>query len=247
MGKIKKFLAGEQIEPRSITANTIWTDLCEDVHLHYRNLRLDFSETEFSAFRAAINMLGRAVEQCAQENDYSEGDPNFLIQQIFNTPLPTDSDYYPDRVTIELQRDNTVHFHYRDLRLHLTNTEFKQIAGMFLKAYEKFKTPNKIQVPRTDKPTEMELPIDLIQPYDEGHKPLVIDEEHRAGIDFIKKKIEDGENIRPILVNTDGQRLDGFKRYMAFKELGYDSIKCVVDPFGQMGGQTHQSYKADED
>ena len=96
--------------------------------------RLDFSEKEWAHFRAAINHLGMAVEHCSEENDYKEGNPNFLIQQIFNHPLKTDSDYYKNRFTLELQKDNTVHLHYRDLRLHFTLPEFEDIAEMFRKA-----------------------------------------------------------------------------------------------------------------
>jgi hypothetical protein len=247
MGHIKNFLSGEMIEHRSITPNMIWTDLCENVHLHYRNVRLEFSELEFATFRAAINMLGRAVEITALEHNYEEGDPNFLVQQMFNTPLSPDSDYYSNRVTLELQKDNTVHFHYRDLRLHWSFDEFKSIANLFIKAWAKIEASEREEsIPRVKKAKTMNLPIDMIQPYDEGHRPLVIDKKHREGIDFIKEEIKKGVKIRPILINPTGQRLDGFKRYMAFKELGYDSIDCIVDPFGQMGGQTHQHYKADE-
>jgi hypothetical protein len=247
MGHIKNFLSGEIIEYRSITPNMIWTDLCENVHLHYRNLRLDFSELEFATFRAAINLLGRAVEMTALENDYSEGDPNCLIQQMFNTPLSPDSAYYPNRVTLELQKDNTIHFHYRDLRIHWSFGEFKSIANMFVTALDKINAQEQEDlIPKVEKATVMELPIDAVQIYDEGHRPLVIDKKHREGIDFIKEKILEGVKIRPILVNQEGQRLDGFKRYMAFKELGYTSIMCIVDPFGKRGGQTHQNYKADD-
>lgn len=246
MGHIKKMLGAKQIEPRTLTATTIWTDLCEDIHLHYRNLRLDFSETEFAAFRAAINMLGRAVEVVSLENDYKEGDPNFLIQQIFNTPLKSDSDYYPNRLTLEVQKDNTVHLHYRDLRLHLTHNEFLDIAWMFHDALTEFQNDVGWKY-HPEVATRLSVPIKDVQPYDEGHRPLAIDDEHKKGIEFIKEQIVQGAKIRPILVDTTGQRLDGFKRYMAFKELGYKHIDCIVDPFGRPGGQSHQSLYDDDE
>jgi hypothetical protein len=209
MGEIKKVLAMDEIEPRSVTADRIWTDLCENVHLHYRNLRLDFSETEFATFRAAMHNLGMAVEMCAIEKDYEEGDPNVLIQQMFDMMLKTDSEYYTNRATIELQRNNTVHFHYRDLRIHWSYTEFLQIAKMFATAVselEKLKPfPYKVE-----KATRInKIPIDLIQPYDAGHLPLAIDDEHIEGVEYVKKLMEEGAKIRPILVNCEGQRLDG--------------------------------------
>lgn len=246
MGKISKMLACGNIEPRSMTATAIWTDLCENVHLHYRNNRFDFSEKEFASFRAAINGLGMAIEKSAIENEYREGDPNFLIQQMFNTPLKSDSEYYPNRVTIELQKDNTVHFHYRDLRLHWTNTEFMSILKLFIIAAKTLKNKEDFPYNPESKTLYRDVPIDLIQPYDEGHRPLAIDDDHRAGIEVVKKLISKGKKIRPILVDCSGQRLDGFKRYMAHYEMGKKTIDCYVDPYGIMGGQSNQNFLADE-
>jgi len=246
MGEIRKVLAMGELEPRTITAGQIWTDLCEDVHLHFRNTRFDFSEEEWAHFRAAINQLGMAVEMVAAENDYREGDPNFLIQQIYNTPVKTDSKYYPNRATLELQRDNTVHFHYRDLRVHWTSTEFRQIAQMFVDALDELKNLKPFPF-SVSEPTRIDgVPIDLIQPYDAGHRPLDIDKEHRDGIEHVKALIKAGKKIRPILVNCEGQRMDGFKRYMAQKELGCETIDIIVDPFAFMGGQNNQGLEDDE-
>ena len=242
VGHIKKVLAMGELEPRSAPVSyQIWTDLCENVHLHYRNNRFDFSEEEFAMFRAAINHLGLALEKSAVENNYREGDPNFLIQQVFNHKLKTDSDYYPNRYSLELQRDNTVHFHYRDLRIHWTFTEFVAISKMFVEAIRSLKSISPFPYKPETKTLYRDVPIDLIQPYDEGHRPLVFDKDHRNGIEYVKGLIISGKKIRPILVNTDGQRLDGFKRYMAHKELGLKAIDCIVDPFGVMGGQHNQS------
>ncbi len=252
MGHIKKVLAMDRLPARSVTPNMIWTDLCENVHLHYRNVRLDFSEKEFALFRAAIHNLGMAVEHIAEREDYEEGDPNFLIQQMFNEPLQTDSDYYSDRALIEWQRDRTVHFHYRDLRLHFSEQEFIFLGEMFSQARELHSRMNSFDgadFPYKDVkvPMNVTLNIDMVQPYDEGHRPMVFDKDHRDGIEYCKELIREGKKIRPILVSTEGQRLDGFKRYMAHLELGIDKIDCVVDPFGFMGGQNNQSMLADSE
>lgn len=57
-------------------------------------------------------------------------------------------------------------------------------------------------------------------------------EEHRAGIEFIKGVIKEGQKIRPILVadNEDGtfKRLDGFKRAWALHELNEPFIEALV-------------------
>lgn len=246
MGEIKKMLAMSEIEPRTITPNGIWCDLCEDIHLHFRNTRFDFSEVEWAEFRAAVNNLGMAVEKTSEDKNYREGDPNYLIQFMFNHSLKSDSQYYPNRCLIELQRDNTVHFHYRDLRLHWTISEFKTIAKMFIEALNAFKYQREFPYKNITEPVRDWIDIDLIQPYDAGHRAMAIDEEHRDGIEHVKILINQGKIIRPILVSAEGQRLDGFKRYMAHLELGIKKIECVVDPFGTMGGQHNQSFLDDD-
>lgn len=252
MGKIKKLLAADKIESRSLTSTSIWGDLCENVHLHFRNIRLDFSVVEWAFFRAAINHLGKAMEWGIEQYEWREGDPNFLVQFETNARIPANSDYFPDRVIIEIQRDNTVHFHYRDLRLHWTKQEFIAIAHMFMDAITKLDgvERGKYDFPGRDvkTATRMTVPIETVQPFDPGHLPLVEDKEHRDGIEYCKKLIRDGVRIRPILVSTDGQRLDGYKRYMAFKELGYDEIEVLVDPFTtELGGQFNQSMEDDQE
>jgi hypothetical protein len=88
------------------------------------------------------------------------------------------------------------------------------------------------------------IPLANLAIYDEMHRPsesgFKVDEtkdgetteEHRAGIDFIKGKMEAGLKVLPILAldNEDGtyQRLDGFKRCIAHLELGYSIIEAFV-------------------
>lgn len=246
MGNVRRMLAAETLEPRTITARQIWSDLCENVHLHFRNLRIDFGELEWAHFRAAINMLGKAVEHTALEEKYEEGDPNFLIQCLFDVLISNSSKYYPDRFLIELENDSSVHIHYRDLRLHLTNGEFKTIAKAFSEALDTHENLEPFKYSEVTDVVRTWIPIDDIQPYDAGHRCMAEDDEHREGIEYVKSVMQSGERIRPILVSTNGQRLDGFKRYMAHKELGLKEIECIVDPFGRMGGQHNQSMIDDD-
>jgi len=66
------------------------------------------------------------------------------------------------------------------------------------------------------------------------HTPKHIDEEHRSKIESMKKKIKKGHTLPPFFVMADKnskikyRRLDGFKRYLAYKELGYEKIDCIV-------------------
>lgn len=247
MGDIKKVLAMGELPYRSVTPRGIWSDLSENAHLHMRNVRMEFSEDEFARYRNAVHSLGMAMEKHAEATDYREGDCNGGTTFNWHGGLKEDSDYYPNRCTIELGRDNTVHFHYRDLRLHLSLDEFTQIAGLFSESIRMLYRPGDFPVSDVSKPTRVTVPIDRVQPYDAGHKPMADDKEHRLGIDYMKSLIANGERLRPILVAPNGQRLDGYKRYMAQLELGQKEIEVIVDPNGRMGGQAGQSAIDDED
>jgi len=241
LGHIKKVLAATELDPRTITSTGLWGDLCENVHLHYRNLRLDFSEIEWSNMRSAINSIGIEMEREVVNRNYREGDPNFLIQFMYNHGTKSNSEYYANRFLIELQRDNTVHVHYRDLRLHLTIPEFKKVAGAFIQALCEMEKLKPFPYQDATEPVRAWIDIGVVQPYDEGHRCMAIDDEHRKGIEYAKMLIGQGLPIRPILVSTSGQRLDGFKRYMAHLEAGKEQIECIIDPFGVPGGQHNQS------
>lgn len=229
MGNIKQILVSEKLEPRVLVPKRICVDLCENIHLHNRNVRHEFSIEEWATYSAAMQNLYKATEYSIDKNKYVEGTHDFFVQSIYNTPYPTNSSvYHSNRLLIEECRDNTFHFHYRNLRIELTESEFNQISKAFTKARLVNFVP--FPYPKIKIPTLVKVPIDSIQPYDSGHMPNDIDEEHKKGIEYCKGLILKDERIRPIVVLPNGQRVDGFKRYMAFKELHYKEIECIVNP-----------------
>jgi hypothetical protein len=107
----------------------------------------------------------------------------------------------------------------------------------------------------------LEVDLGQINPYDVNHPPGWSDDAHARGIETVKGLIREGRPILPILIRDFGinsdpercgrayneaaslpldyryQRLDGFKRYMAYKELGYKRIECILDNDSFPGGQ----------
>lgn len=94
------------------------------------------------------------------------------------------------------------------------------------------------------------IPIERIQIYDEMHKlqpdgSFIVDEakdgksteDHSEGIEYIKSVLRKGKKIMPVLVFDSGEgifiRLDGFKRCIAQKELGYKNIEAFVCDIGE--------------
>lgn len=248
MGDIKKLLAHEQLEPRSITPNALWVDLCENVHIHFRNIRFDMSIKEFCQFMAGMHNLWKAAEQQIEIGKFEEGDPNILNHMRFNEAFSNSSDYYPNRFLVEWNKDGTYHIHYRDLRLHLSQDEFED----FQRAFRNAEVVKKEFIPFSEKygPFEkgkaVRKTVDLmdIQPYDNGHKPFApcADHDHEPGILKVMELIKEGKSILPILVNSQGQRLDGFKRYVAYKRLFITKVDVYVDDEAPMGGQDRMSW-----
>jgi hypothetical protein len=238
MGDIRKVLYLKELPKRTITPTKFWTDLCENFHLHLRNIRLDFSIREFKQLAEFVIKILPKVLDTIKKVDYKEGNHDFLAMFSTRQVISQDSDYYADRFSIELQKDSTIHIHYRDLRLHLSSEEFKELAEGFIWALAGYNQFKDVILPEG----EQEIDINLIQPYDEGHKPLAEDSEHKEAIGKLKDLIKQGKKISPILIRPDGQRLDGYKRYMAMKDLGYEKIPCIVDASAEMGGQTGENW-----
>jgi len=133
MGNIKKVLHETELEQRTITPSSMWGDLCENIHIHIRNLRVEFSKEEFDNLLSAINILANGVGKGIKEG-WKPGDKSFLISYDNKVRLKRSSDYYPNRLRIELEKNNDIHIHYREIRLHLTTPEFRTIANAFVEA-----------------------------------------------------------------------------------------------------------------
>ena len=238
MGEIRKVLSLNKLEPRLISCRQIWADLCENIHLHYRNLRLEFSPREWGTFVSAIMMLAKSIDMGIEKKNWRPGNADFLLHMNYKNGLESNSDYYPTRLSVELQLDGTYHIHYRDLRLHLTQGEFMDLRDAFKEVEDTIDKLQPFPFANVEKPTLVKLPIEEVQPYDSGHPPsFSMDKEHRDGIDVCKELIKQGKHIRPIVLDTRGRRMDGFKRYMAQKEMGIKEIEVIVDPDGEKGCQ----------
>lgn len=134
MGNVKKVLYETELGPRTVTPSSMWGDLCENIHIHIRNLRIDFSKEELDNFCSAIKLLTEGVEKGIKEQDWKPGDNSFLISYDNGVRLNRSSDYYPNRLRIELEKNDDVHIHYREIRLHLTTPEFTAMANAFIEA-----------------------------------------------------------------------------------------------------------------
>lgn len=144
--------------------------------------------------------------------------------------------FFSTRVVVE--DCENIHLHFRSLRIELSVREFVQLVGVMNNALQKFRNWGQ----------PVKIPIDKIEPHNDSHPEGFekSDDDHREGIEKVKQMIKSGKNILPVLLKDFGGerylREDGFKRYFAFKELGYKEIDCFVGKNTKPGGQEGMSW-----
>jgi hypothetical protein len=147
MGKIKKILFHDELPDRELHNSRLFVDLSENIHIHFRELRLMFGREEFFEFFSILEEGARDVKKYLRKNpDYEEqkgfdgilvgGGPDRQITPLMKSPEPHISKYFPNRVQVELQEEeviDSIHLHYRDYRLVMNIETFKKFtSGMML-------------------------------------------------------------------------------------------------------------------
>ena len=117
MGQIKQVILEREV-PKPMFNESLRVELCENVHIHYRNIRLEFLKEEFLIFREAISRV-----HIDQVLNFPYGEDHVLAV-VATLPEKTEFD---TRMRLEEQVDGSFHIHYRNLR-----GEFKSLkeAGL---------------------------------------------------------------------------------------------------------------------
>ena len=144
MGDVKKILAIETNENREC-GNRLAMDISENIHIHFRDLRLEFSRSEWETFSAFIEESRAKAKPILDE--WTEGVYGTEFHWQTNTlDLQGHSVYGggwkedgpdPKRWKIELQHNGIYHIHYHDMRIELDAVAFSKFCSMFMSATEK--------------------------------------------------------------------------------------------------------------
>ncbi len=148
MGKIKKILLHDELPDRELHNSRMFVDLSENIHVHFRELRLMFGREEFFEFFSILEEGARDVEKYMRKNpDYEEqkvfdgilvgGGSDRQLMPLMKSPEPHVSKYFPNRVQIELQEEeviDSIHIHYRDYRLVMNIETFKKFTRGMMSA-----------------------------------------------------------------------------------------------------------------
>jgi len=149
MGNIKKRLACVTLDDR-LWEDGLSLELCENVHFHYRDIRLEFSCHLFEKITDVFTKASISFKKYLGQNDFPEDLESWYYRKNFNRGRPVakeyikieKEDYGQGRFIIELQDDKdtspvkeeTIHIHIHNLRLHVTKNDFMKIAEAFAEA-----------------------------------------------------------------------------------------------------------------
>lgn len=151
MGKIKEDLIRITLPEREPHNGRMFIDLCENVHIHFRELRIVFSLPEFFEFCSILRESEQDLRNyLAQNPDYDEKEYGTTIMvaggktrqkaPLRNSPQPHHPHYFANDFAIELQDESVtdeIHVHWRDYRLALNREHFHVIARAFRDAEAK--------------------------------------------------------------------------------------------------------------
>ncbi len=133
MGVIKRTLYRGSIlgKPRH---RNLFLDMEENIHIHYRDLRIEMSRGEFEDFAAIFLKQSKELQTIIHEKKYQDGTlPNANQDDVrvwTESRLKHEVKYHPQRFSLEECGDG-YHFHYRNYKLLIDPDEFKQIAHLF--------------------------------------------------------------------------------------------------------------------
>lgn len=133
MGVIKKILYRRNIlgKPRH---RNFFLDMEENIHIHYRDLRIELSRAEFEDIASIFGKQAKELLAIIEQKNYQDGKlPNANQEDVriwTESKLNNDVKYHPTRFSLEECTDG-YHFHYRNYKLLIDPTEFREIAGMF--------------------------------------------------------------------------------------------------------------------
>lgn len=237
------------LTPRSVSAHVaagykvpafVWVSGDgEDWHLDYPNWHHARCSVDHSPIIAAAILFGFLEEIGMGDVD------RVLTSSTYQVNLQAQMH---DRIVLEACEN--FHLHWRNLRIEMGLTDCAKMLDLFwYGSSELLKLVNgKI----------VSLPLEAICPYNNSHKLLPdgdfenVDQadtaEHHAGVEWMVKTMRSGNcpmtypiAVRPAWIGKERfprpqdrktgnifQRLDGFKRYMAHKQLGLKTIDCFI-------------------
>ncbi len=133
MGVIKKMLYRGNLLGKQRHQH-FFLDMEENIHIHYRDLRIELSRGEFEDICDAFRKQSQELQNIINEKNYQDGKlPNANQDDVriwTQSLLKHEVKYHQQRFSLEECSDG-FHFHCRNYKLLFNETEFRQIAKLF--------------------------------------------------------------------------------------------------------------------
>ena len=133
MGKIKTLYHRSFQLPKRSNAEVLCIDVAENIHMHYRDLRIEFSLKEFIEFMEHMNLMYEELKEWRVHHpDWTESDPDVFEDSFgfeFGCPkkkIKAHSDYWDDRISIEKKTSGDYHVKWRNYRFEMSEEAFKR-------------------------------------------------------------------------------------------------------------------------
>lgn len=133
MGVIKKILHRSNMlgKPRH---RDLFLDMEENIHIHYRDLRIELSRAEFEEIVNTFRKQSDELMAIIHEKNYQDGKLSNANQDDVRiwteSRLKSEVKYHPQRLSLEECTDG-YHLHYRNYKILIDPAEFRQIAQLF--------------------------------------------------------------------------------------------------------------------
>jgi len=136
MGVIYKVLARDEGLKKPKHRN-LFVDMEENIHIHYRDLRIELSRKEFEDFANTFNTQSAELIDIIKKRNYQDGVlPNSNTQSVTiwtDSKLPNPVKYHPQRVSIEECSDG-YHVHMRNYKLLFDHDDFSTLKDAFVRS-----------------------------------------------------------------------------------------------------------------
>jgi hypothetical protein len=266
MGSVRKYLFKTTLPERENHHARLFIDLAENIHIHHREYRTVFSLDEYFEYADIVQKSTVDVRNfLEQNNNYEEneypttimiaGGKERQLKYIKNSPSPNRSAYFSNDFAIELQDEfvtDEIHIHYRDFRIAMDRTRFKEVAKGFetslkqLNSFEKKETYNREMHPDrifetfnnadnidSDTPQMGVQKISINRIHSYWYKNIEKEwKPNKEAILAIENHYNQFHKLTPIILSTetDGKYyiVDGHHRFYAALKLGLDTIDSVV-------------------
>lgn len=149
MGLTIENLSERKIEQKSIFNNRFVIELCEKVHIHYRNIRIvqsldDFMSTA-EAFVSALERWkkrgcpgtgqGQHIELCRKKVAIADESDKVQVNLNENLYLKNEGGIFAEGA--DFKEERYIHIKIRDVRIECSISEFCEIAKVIKEAEEK--------------------------------------------------------------------------------------------------------------